>query len=309
MPEYSSTGRVDITAAIDTSNLVGKTAIVTGGASGIGEGYVRTLVSAGCFVCIGDLNSERGASLAAELPRTCFVRVDVTNWDDQVRLFKTAAEELAPDGRISYVVANAGITKADTVYEVAGEGEPIKPDLQIIDVNIVGSLYTTKLALHYFAKQNGVKEDLRRQQDTCLVLIGSGAAFLDCLRAPQYQASKWAMRGVMHSLRRTMHFIGSRVNLVSPWYIRSGILTKDQFDGVEKLGVQLALLEDAQKALLRICSDVSVNGRNLFISPRKWREQGYWDMNIDDYHEMPEIENVQQEQMWGEPASLGFSLK
>lgn len=85
-----------------------------------------------------------------------------------------------------------------------------------MEVNVTGTLYTTKLATHYFIKQNGqIPSD--KQDDTCLILIGSGAAFLDCLRIPQYSASKWAMRGIMHALRRTAYHYGSRVNVISPW--------------------------------------------------------------------------------------------
>ena len=85
-----------------------------------------------------------------------------------------------------------------------------------MDINVTGSLYTTKLATHYFVKQNGQTQSTA-QEDTCLILIGSGAAFLDCLRIPQYSASKWAMRGIMHALRRTTYHYGSRVNVISPW--------------------------------------------------------------------------------------------
>lgn len=85
-----------------------------------------------------------------------------------------------------------------------------------MDVNVTGTLYTTKLATHYFVKQNGHASS-KAQEDTCLILIGSGAAFLDCLRIPQYSASKWAMRGIMHALRRTAYHYGSRVNVISPW--------------------------------------------------------------------------------------------
>jgi NADP-dependent 3-hydroxy acid dehydrogenase YdfG len=88
--------------------------------------------------------------------------------------------------------------------------------MKLIDINIKGSLYTTKLANHYFIRQNGQSAS-QSQEDTCLVLIGSGAAFLDCLRAPLYSATKWAMRGVMHALRGTAYHYGSRVNVISPW--------------------------------------------------------------------------------------------
>jgi NAD(P)-dependent dehydrogenase (short-subunit alcohol dehydrogenase family) len=113
------------------------------------------------------------------------------------------------------VVANAGITKQDEVFTYNPAG-PEKPDLKTIDVNLVGTLYTTKLATHYFISQNGQSE-AGQQEDTCLVLISSGAGYFDCPRTPQYQATKHGMRGIMRSMRRTAHHYGSRVNIIAPW--------------------------------------------------------------------------------------------
>lgn len=103
----------------------------------------------------------------------------------------------------------------DQVFSYDASG-PQEPDLKVVDVNLKGVLYTSKLATHYFISQNGETETAE-QEDTCLVLIGSGAAFLDCPRSPQYQATKYGMRGIMHSLRRTAHHYGSRVNIIAPW--------------------------------------------------------------------------------------------
>lgn len=69
MPEYKYSGPVDSSVSINNTNLQDKTAIVTGGASGIGEGYVRALAAAGVYVCIGDLNEDRGLELEKELHR------------------------------------------------------------------------------------------------------------------------------------------------------------------------------------------------------------------------------------------------
>lgn len=216
MAPYIHTGPIDCERDFDPSSVKGKTAIVTGGASGLGEAYVRALVAAGVYVCFGDIDLEKGQRLAAELPMTKFVPCDAGHWDDQVRLFENAVS-LSPNGRIAYVVANAGIHRPDEVFEQPHpDQEPAKPDLTIVDINIKGPLYTAKLAAHYFIRQNGSTPTLG-QEDTCLILIGSGAAFLDCPRAPQYSASKWAMRGIMHSLRRTTYYYGSRVNVISPW--------------------------------------------------------------------------------------------
>lgn len=105
---------------------------------------------------------------------------------------------------------------ADICATSGDDQEPEEPNLQTIDVNLKGTLYTAKLAQHYFIKQNG-QSPSPNQEDTCLVLIGSGAAFLDCLRIPQYSATKWAVRGIMQSLRRTAFYYGSRVNVICPW--------------------------------------------------------------------------------------------
>ncbi|KAF3018813.1 hypothetical protein E8E14_004095 [Neopestalotiopsis sp. 37M] len=286
-------------------SLAGKTAVITGGASGVGEAYVRALVDAGVYVCFGDRDVAAGTRLASELPATRFVSCDVTKWEDQVHLFEEATN-FSPSKKIHYVVANAGIAPKDDVFSFDGpDGPPKKPNLGTIDVNLVGGLYTVKLSMHYFIKQNGVEAN-SAQDDTCLVLIGSGAAFLDIPRGPQYPATKWALRGVMHSLRRTAHHYGSRVNLICPWYVRTDILSKDQFDQVEKCGVTLALPADAGRALLHILQDDTINGRSFFIGGKKWAPNGFIDLDIDDYSGNTLLQEIQAEQIAPAPVELGL---
>lgn len=253
-------------------------------------------------VCVGDLNAEKGDRLQQEFPASIkFIKCDTSDWDDQVQLFKTAAT-FSSDNRVSYVVANAGIIARDEIFSY--EAEPKKPNLKVLDVNINGTAYTAKLAMHYFVKQNGTTPS-QDQHDTCLVFIGSGAAFLDCLRGPTYEASKWAMRGLMHALRRTTHYYGSRVNMICPWYVKTGILDQEMWDTVEAAGVQLAKLEDAGECLLRIFSDTSINGHSLFVSARKWAPRGYIDLDLEDYSSSL-MQEIQADQMVHEPASVGL---
>ncbi|KAK9327191.1 hypothetical protein V1520DRAFT_349463 [Lipomyces starkeyi] len=302
MDGYRHTGPVNCDVDFDPSNLKGKTAIVTGA-------YVRALVAAGVNVCIGDRDGAGGKKLAAELHgRTKFIECDTAKWDDQVRLFREAAS-FSPTGKIAYVVANAGIIRQDDVFSYSGEyQEPEKPDLSTIDVNINGTLYTVKLSLHYFVKQNGQKLS-STQDDTCIVLIGSGAAFLDCLRIPQYSATKWAMRGIMHSLRRTAYYYGSRVNIISPWwYVKTKIMSEQAFAHVAEVGVQFAEAEDAGRCLLRILSDASINGHSFFIAARKWASRGYMDLDLDDYPGNALIQEMQEDQMKSAPVSMGLFI-
>lgn len=303
MAGYKYTGPIDCTLDIDTENLRGKTAIVTGGANGIGEAYVRALIAAGSIVFIGDLDVAGGKRLTTEFPeRVHFVECNVTDWEDQVRLFRHAAK-FSPAKNIHYVVANAGIIRSDEVFSYSDE--PTQPELSTIDINIKGVLYTTKLAMHYFIKLNGTTPS-PQQEDTCLILIGSGAGIHDCLRIPQYSASKWAARGIMHSLRRTAHYYGSRVNVIHPWYVKTKILSKEDFEHVASKGVEFATTEDAGRCLLRILSDRTVNGYSLFIAARKWASKGYMDLDLENTEENDLRKEIQSDQMKGGPAEIGF---
>jgi NAD(P)-dependent dehydrogenase (short-subunit alcohol dehydrogenase family) len=303
MPEYTHTGPVDCDIAVDTSTIRNKTAIVTGGANGIGEAYARALVAAGVRVVIGDLDSVNGRKLESELSGVKFIQCDTTVWDDQLQLFKAAAA-FSPTGKISYVVANAGIIRPDEVFLQDVSEDPKAPNLKTIDVNIKGTLFTAKLAAHYFIKQNGVTPS-PDQEDTCLVLIGSGAAFLDCLRIPQYSATKWAMRGIMHALRRTAFYYGSRVNVIMPWYVKTSILSQKDWDAVSAVGVEFADAEDAGKCLLRILADPEVNGHSFFLAARKWAACGFMDLDLDDYQDSL-LQEIQEDQIKASPVSAGL---
>jgi hypothetical protein len=96
-------------------------------------------------------------------------------------------------------------------------------------------------------------------------------------------------------------------SLTNPFfrYIRTGILSKDQFDEVEKSGVEFATVEDAGECALRILSDTSINGRTLFVCARKWAPRGYMDLNIEDYPESL-IQEIQEDQMRNAPVDLGL---
>jgi NAD(P)-dependent dehydrogenase (short-subunit alcohol dehydrogenase family) len=303
MAGFQHHGPVDCSIDIDCNNIRGKTAIVTGGANGIGEAYTRALIAAGAYIVIGDLDVAGAEKLISEFPgKAHFVNCNVTSWHDQTRLFREA-EAISPTNQIHYVVANAGIIRQDEVF--AYSEEPTEPELSTIDVNIKGTLYTAKLAMHYFIKQNGTIPSTS-QQDTCLVLIGSGAGIHDCLRIPQYSATKWAARGIMHSLRRTAHFYGSRVNVIHPWYVKTKILSEQDFENVRAKGVEFATTEDAGQCLLRILSDQTMNGRSLFVAARKWASRGYMDLDLEDTEENELRKEIQIDQMKGSPMNDGL---
>ncbi|KAK5311761.1 hypothetical protein LTR93_011603 [Exophiala xenobiotica] len=303
MAGYKYNGPIDCMIAINPGNVKGKTALITGGANGLGEAYARALLDAGAYVVIGDLDVKGGEKFVAEFPgRLHFVECNVVKWEDQLQLFKEAAT-FSPKKKIHFVVANAGIIESDEVF--AYEDHPLEPNLRTIDVNLNSALYTSKLAMHYFVKQNGTVPS-PSQEDTCLVLISSGAGIHDCLRIPQYCATKWAVRGIMHALRRTAHFYGSRVNVIAPWYVKTMILSDETFEFTKSRGVDFATVEDAGQCLLRILTDSSVNGHTLFISSRKWAPKGYIDLDLENTEESDVRKDIQFDQMRGAPVDEGL---
>jgi NAD(P)-dependent dehydrogenase (short-subunit alcohol dehydrogenase family) len=133
-------------------------------------------------------------------------------------MFKSAIAN-SPSKSVDIVVANAGITagRADPMHELGDlEIDPEKPDLKVLDVNLYGVMYTTKLAFHYFQKH-----PLDDKHDRCLIVQTSLAAYLDLPGAMQYQVSKYGGRGLMACIRRTTGVDGVRVNTICPWYVNS----------------------------------------------------------------------------------------
>ncbi|KAK4552508.1 hypothetical protein LTR86_010352 [Recurvomyces mirabilis] len=305
MAFYKSKDPVDCNTDFDTSNVKGKTAVITGGASGIGEVYVRTLLDAGAaHVVIADINESVGKKLVDELSaeKTTFVRCDVTSWAQQAATFKKA-KEVSPTGRIDIVVANAGIVSQDDISEHNDleADEPKEPNIKVTYVNTIGVIYTAKLAMWYFTKQHSQAQG--KQEDQVLVLQASIAGYVDLAGVAQYTSSKFAVRGLLRSLRQTAGMSGARVNLIAPWYIDTAIIPDESRIAIKESGTGFAELADVGPTLLRIVADKEVQGkcsrqlslcdrllndilpgRALAVFPRSWPEapRGYVDLDADD---------------------------
>lgn len=70
--------------------------------------------------------------------------------------------------------------------------------------------------------------------------------------------------------------------------------------------MEFAQAEDAGATLLRLLSDRTINGRSLFVSPRKWASKGYLDLDVDDYPGNELIQEIQVDQMRAAPAKDGL---
>ncbi|PGH10933.1 hypothetical protein AJ79_05179 [Helicocarpus griseus UAMH5409] len=281
LPPYTYSGPVDCTIPPDRTQLKGKSVIVTGGANGMGETTVRAFAAEGAYVTIADLNEQRGQELARELsPNAQFVKCNITNWDEQVHMFEAAIAN-SPSKSCDIVIANAGISRAfgDTLWPLDDpNAPPVKPTLSIIDVNVYGTLYTWKLAVHYFRKQPDSEE-----RDRCFIITGSMVAWIDSPANWQYTVSKYGLRGLMRTARRNSWEQGIRINYVAPCYIKSAIRSPEYEAQLISKGVEFAPPEDVATCMMKISTDRTINGHSFMITPKSCCKEGYMDVDKDDH--------------------------
>ncbi|KAJ5687940.1 hypothetical protein N7455_006998 [Penicillium solitum] len=283
LPKYTYNGPIDHTVVPDLANAKGKSVIITGGANGMGEAMVRAFTEVGAFVTFGDLH-PRGDDLAKELnangETAAFVKCDITDWDSLITLFETAKSK-SPHNSVDIVIANAGISRAsgDSLWNLDDpNGEPTKPNLNIVRVNMDGTFYTWKLAVHYFRKQPDTED-----RDRCFIMTGSMVAYIDSPGNWEYTATKYGLRGFMKTVRRNSWEQGIRINYVAPCWIKSAIRTKEYEDWLIERGVEFGEQADCAGAMMRVACDKSINGRSLMITPRAFAKEGFVDVNKEDY--------------------------
>jgi 5'-hydroxyaverantin dehydrogenase len=261
-----------------TRNLEGKTLLVTGGASGLGETFVTSFAKCkDAAVIIADLDSSRGERLQKSLREAGamvkFVRTDVTDWNSVVDLFRSALEWLNSFEQarsIDHVICSAGVQDKevdltpvppeDFLQSKEGTQEPRSLSTR---VSIIGSLYTVTAALRYGM---GLHKPVSETGDKSIILLASLAGYTGMTNYTDYTASKWGVRGLFRSLldERTCTFCPVRVNLVAPYFVATP-LTAGYIPHLEKLGVKLADISDVQAAALRLMGDRSIHGRALGV--------------------------------------------
>ncbi|HEY7010506.1 MAG TPA: SDR family NAD(P)-dependent oxidoreductase [Jatrophihabitantaceae bacterium] len=189
-------------------NLDGSTALVTGGASGLGLAAAQRLVAEGANVVIMDLPSSRGKDAAAELGgRTVFAGGDVTSADD-VSSAVGAAEQLGP---LRALVHCAGIGNA--VRLVGKDGSPGSLDdfTKVITVNLVGTFNVLRLAAASMARN----DEVDGERGAC-VLTASVAAFEGQIGQIPYASSKAGVVGMTVVAARDLASQRIRVCTIAP---------------------------------------------------------------------------------------------
>ncbi len=189
--------------------LKGLTALVTGGASGLGGACVRRFVDNGMQVVIADVNVDGGQALASELGDAVrFHKTDVRQEDDVQGAIDTAYNAL---GGLNVVVNCAGVATAKRV--VGREGPQFLADFQrVIDVNLVGTFNVIRLAGARMM-QNEAQSSSERG---VIINTASVAAFDGQIGQAAYSASKGGVVGMTLPVAREFAKFGIRVMTIAP---------------------------------------------------------------------------------------------
>lgn len=183
--------------------------IITGGASGLGEGCVRKLAAEGAHVAILDLAAERGEQLASSLGvNVIFAKADITNEESVQTAILKVMEKF---GRINVVINCAGIADPGKVLSKKGP-MPLAHFKRVIEINLVGTFNVIRLALEQMVKNNPNTEGERG----VIISTSSAAAFDGQVGQPAYSASKAGVVGMTLPLARECADYGIRVMSIAP---------------------------------------------------------------------------------------------
>ena len=196
-------------------NINGASAIVTGGASGIGEASARQLAQLGARVVIADLNEELGQAVAKEIGGL-FVRCDVSSEEDGAAAV-AAASEMGP---LRVLVNSAGLGRAARTIDRNNDPMPQATFDFVIRINLLGSFNMLRQAAAAMAKTEPLDADGSRG---AIVNMASAAAFDGQIGQAAYSASKGGIVGMTLPIARDLSAVGIRVNTIAPGLIDTPI--------------------------------------------------------------------------------------
>jgi 3-oxoacyl-[acyl-carrier protein] reductase len=185
--------------------LVGKVALVTGGAQGIGRAVGLMVARNGADVAVSDINMETARSTADEIEkmgrRALIIEANVARFEDGERMVRETVDTL---GRIDILINNAGIARDKLLLRMSEEDWNM-----VLDVNLKGAFNCTRSAVRYMAKQKSGR----------IVNIASVVGLMGNAGQANYAASKAGLIGFTKSVAREVASRGITVNAVAPGYI------------------------------------------------------------------------------------------
>lgn len=196
-------------------DLAGISAVVTGGASGLGAATSRRLAAAGAFVVVADLQDDKGEATAKEV-NGAFIHTDVTK-EEQVRQAVDVAMAANP---LRAVVNCAGIGPPARTLNRDGTPHDLNHFRTLIEINLIGTFNTIRLA----AAAMATTDPLENGQRGAIVNTASVAAYDGQIGQAAYSASKGGIVGMTLPIARDLSSVGIRVNTIAPGIIDTPLL-------------------------------------------------------------------------------------
>jgi 3-hydroxyacyl-CoA dehydrogenase/3-hydroxy-2-methylbutyryl-CoA dehydrogenase len=212
----------------ETMEIKGKTALVTGGASGLGAAAVRRIVAAGGNAVILDVQEEKGKALASELGKAAlFCKTDVTSESD---VNQTIEKARATYGGVHICVNAAGSGWAERTVTKTGP-HSLSNFEKVIRLNLIGTFnMASKAALAMTANQ-----PTENGERGVIVNVSSTAAFDGQIGQTAYSASKGAVVGMTLPMARDLSGLGIRVMTIAPGLFNTPLLALLPQDYVKAL--------------------------------------------------------------------------
>ena len=196
-------------------DIHGVSAIVTGGASGLGEATARLLAQRGARVVVLDLQDAKGKTVAADL-NGVYVRADVTN-GAEVNEAVAAASDMGP---LRVLINCAGIGWAERTVGKGARPAGLDGFIKVLQVNLVGTFNCIRVV----AAAMSLTEPLENNERGAIVNTASVAAFDGQIGQAAYAASKGGVVGMTLPIARDLSAIGVRVNTIAPGIIDTPLL-------------------------------------------------------------------------------------
>ena len=234
--------------------LAGRVVLITGASSGIGAATARALARCGCQLALAARSADRLTALADELgPDALAVPTDVTQSADAARMVDRTLDRF---GRVDALFANAGIY-------IRGPLMDSGPDdwARLLDVNINGVLRCVHAVLPHLTAQNSGD----------ILVTSSISGFSDIHGEPIYSASKHAVQGLVHTLRRQVAASGVRVMSLAPGMVANELWNiTDEAEIARRVAERACLRSEdvAEAAVFMLSQPPHVTIRDLVMLPQ-----------------------------------------
>ena len=268
--------KVDFEKPIKWEVIRGKTAIITGGASGIGLAIATTLAINGARVVLLGTNDASGLQAQQDLTsrgfEAKFIHADVTDWESQLAAFK---DTLAwSGGRLDIVVTSAGVRAHNIEHLILGQqqgtethADPVKPPMDTFDVNLTGTFYSTYLALTYFTRLTGDPPQGELPLQPQLLLINSMSGYLERTLAADYVGSKHGVRGIWKAIRHNGELFGNcQANMLAPTLIDTPMVLPAIKKHLQENGITMGTVDDVVAGAMRCICDDAVESKSTLSS-------------------------------------------